>query len=191
MVRTFTQPEPSRNEEPLDNGYHPVSTYLDLRNMVFGTDPAQLGSRKPDTRDRTWGLVIETGYPDAVATMIILADGTVSLYFSSGGGLVGLGDHDHISEAGHRLLSLTTDFVSCFEESREFPLPDKGQIRIYLMAYSGISAAEGSAARPWRDPMLMPLIDRVQELFAMIRTLADQLAEQREGKAPAQPARIH
>jgi hypothetical protein len=177
-------------EEPPDSDYRPVATYMDLRSMVFGTDPAQLGPRKPDTRDRVWAMVIETGYPDAVATMIVLIDGTVSLYFSSGGGLIGLGDHEQISDAGHRLLRLAADFTPCFEEARDFPLPEKGHTRIYLMAYSGVIEAEAAVDRPWKNATLLPLVDRIRELFAMIRTLADQIAEQREGKLTQQATRI-
>lgn len=191
MVRPVTQPQPPRKEEPPDNGYRPVATYMDLRNVVFGTDLSLLAPRKPDTRDRIWGMVIETGYPDAVATTIVLADGTMSLYFSSGGGLVGLGDHEHIADAGHRLLGLSALLSPAFDNAVEFPLPERGHTRIYLLAYSGVLATELCMESPWQEPALMTLGGRVQQLFGMIRTLADQIADQREGKPAAQPQRVN
>jgi hypothetical protein len=36
-------------------------------------------------------LLMETGYPEAVATLVAVADGTSSLYFSNGGGFIGVG----------------------------------------------------------------------------------------------------
>jgi hypothetical protein len=38
---------------------------------------------------------------------------------------------------------------------------------------------------------MMGLTSRAQELFALIRELADQLAEQREGRQASQPHRVH
>ena len=190
MIRPATQPAP-RKDDPSEGGYRPVATYMDLRQMVFHTDAGSLGPRRPDTRDHIWGMVIETGYPDAVATTIVLADGTMSLYFSSGGGLVGLGDHEHLADAGQRLLGLASLLRSNFDEATDFPLPRRGRTRTYLMAYSGVVAVEFSLEAPWKEPALLALGERVQELFAMIRMLADQIAEQREGQPTAQPHRIN
>jgi hypothetical protein len=191
MDRPVMLPQSARKDESPDTGYRPVATYMELRDMVFASDPAKLGCRKPDTRDLVWGMVIETGYPDAVATIIVLADGTISLYFSSGGGLVGLGDYEHIAEAGQRLLSLGDWLTPNFDQATDYSLPKRSHTRVYLMAYSGFLAAEVSLNTPWKQPGMMALADRTQELFAMIRELADQIAEQREGRQPSQPHRIN
>jgi hypothetical protein len=184
-------PQSARKDESPDSGYRPVATYMELRDMVFASDPAKLGCRKPDTRDLVWGMVIETGYPDAVATMIVLADGTISLYFSSGGGLVGLGDYEHIAEAGQRLLGLGDVLTPHFDQATDYSLPEKSHTRVYLMAYSGFLASEVNLNTPWKQPGMMGLTSRAQELFALIRELADQLAEQREGRQASQPHRVH
>jgi hypothetical protein len=84
-------------DESAGNGYQTVKTYTDLRTMVFGVDLGTLSQRKADTVDHVWGIVMETGYADAVATLLALADGTVNLYLSSGGEMIGLGDHESIS----------------------------------------------------------------------------------------------
>jgi hypothetical protein len=102
-----------------------------------------------------------------------------------------LGEHEHIGEAGCRLLGLASLLTPAFDEAAEFPLPERGRTRVYLMAFSGVLAAEVSTDSPWKEPALMPLSGRVQELFGMIRALADQVAEQREGKEAAQPHRIN
>jgi len=191
MDRPVMLPQSARKDESPDSGYRPVATYMELRDMVFASDPAKLGCRKPDTRDLVWGMVIETGYPDAVATIIVLADGTISLYFSSGGGLVGLGDYEHIAEAGHRLLSLGDLLTPNFDQASDYSLPERSHTRVYLMAFSGFLAAEVSLNAPWKQPGMMALASRAQELFATIRELADQIAEQREGRQAAEPQRMN
>ena len=40
-------------------------------------------------RPDVWGVLMELGLEQGVATMVAFADGTVSLYFSGGGGIIG------------------------------------------------------------------------------------------------------
>jgi hypothetical protein len=47
---------------------------------------------------------METGYVEAVATLVGVADGTASLYFSNGGGFIGAATHANVAEANRRRL---------------------------------------------------------------------------------------
>ena len=73
--------------------YKPVEMYSGLREMVFSAKSEDLGLKAPPDGPAVWGLVMETGYPEAVMTLVALGDGTVSIYFSNGGGIIGLGEH--------------------------------------------------------------------------------------------------
>ena len=64
--------------------------YQGLRQQVLTLDPLSLGL-DPSASNRVWGVLMETGYPEAVASLVVIADGTVSLYFSNGGGIIGVG----------------------------------------------------------------------------------------------------
>ena len=61
-------------------------------------------ARGPDSAS-TWGAVMETGYPNGVASLVCLRDGTTSLYTSTGGGIIGGGAHDPVVRANHALLA--------------------------------------------------------------------------------------
>jgi len=176
MANRFSQPKTPHRETPAGNGYQPVQTYTDLRTMVFSVDLGALGSRKTDTVDHVWGIVMETGYSQAVATLLALADGTVNLYFSSGGGMIGLGDYQEVGEAGQRLIALAAKFVTNCDMACEFPLPRKGFTRFYLMTYSGVLSLEVDAEGLWQNAALAPLFDRGHKLLAMIRSIGEQQA---------------
>ena len=68
-----------------------AATSRELRDQALSTRASELGLRPNGSR--VWGILMETGYPEAVATLVAFADGTTSLYFSSGGGTIGAGDH--------------------------------------------------------------------------------------------------
>lgn len=181
MSRSDLDLQRARTEPPAQNGYQPVQTYTDLRTMVFGVDLGEFGPRKADTVDRVWGVVMEAGYPEAVATLLMLADGTVSLYFSSGGGMIGLGDHEEIANAAQRLIALAANTSSSCDYALEFPLPRNGHTRFYLLSYSGVLTVDLNEERLWLDTEFASLFDRGHELLSRIRSLGDEIAEQKNG----------
>lgn len=66
---------------------------LELRRRLLAARAAELGL-VAGAPTEAWGVLMETAYPDAVVTLVALADGTTSLYFSNGGGIIGAGAHD-------------------------------------------------------------------------------------------------
>jgi hypothetical protein len=68
----------------------PAEVYMGLRQQVLSLTPVQLGAELADAP--ILALLMETGYPEAVATLVAVVDGTSSLYFSNGGGLLGAGE---------------------------------------------------------------------------------------------------
>jgi hypothetical protein len=80
LVRTMRLRR-KRDREP-----RPVAdVYVGLRQQVLRLTPDQLGNRVP-TDAPILALLMETAYPEAVATLVAVADGSASLYFSNGGG---------------------------------------------------------------------------------------------------------
>lgn len=89
----------------------PVDIYKDLRHQIFSIDPASLGLT-PSPSNNVWAVLMETGYPEAVSTLVTIGDGTVSLYFSNGGGIIGVGQHKGPRIACEEFLSLAPKYVS-------------------------------------------------------------------------------
>ena len=60
-----------------------------LRDRLIGTDPVAAGITPTERLPRVWGGLMELRLGPAVASVIALADGTISLSVSLGGGIVG------------------------------------------------------------------------------------------------------
>ena len=95
---------------PRDSG----AIYLDLRAMVLGARPDEIGLAPTPERPRVWGVLMETGYPKGVATLVTLADGTTSLYLSTGGGTIGGGAHEAVASASRRFLAAVERTLDSF-----------------------------------------------------------------------------
>lgn len=61
----------------------------ELRSMVFNLTPSELGLSPQSFPHQVWGMVMETGMDRGYHALVVLGDGTTSLYFSTGGAVIG------------------------------------------------------------------------------------------------------
>ena len=85
---------------------------------------------------------METGYPEAVASLVTITDGTTSLYFSTGGGIIGAGDHVSVREAADTFIAAADASVNAFVPASEHPFPSTGRVRFYVRTFDGLLTAE-------------------------------------------------
>jgi hypothetical protein len=153
--------------------YKVADSYAGLRNMVLTTKPELIGLHPRE--NEVWGVVMETGYPSAVVSLVALADGTVSMYFSNGGGIIGLGPHPTPHRIGQELITLSQKFSSFAAATKAFPLPRISYTRFYLLTGAGVIFVEVKEddLGNGRD-VLSPLFYKAQELISSIRVVEEQ-----------------
>ena len=83
---------------------------MNLRDQVLKLDPTTVGLT-PARDHITWGCLMETGYPNGSSTLVCLADGTTSLYTSSGGGVIGGGAQEAVVARTQKLLAAVHDHL--------------------------------------------------------------------------------
>ena len=115
----------------------PAEAFIGLRNQVFSASPKSTGIEVTSTTE-PWGVVMETGLPEAVVTLVSLKDGTASLYFSNGGGIIGGGEHKHVNAIAKKFVSSSGDFIALMEKTTTYPLPTVGKVRFYILTESGV-----------------------------------------------------
>jgi len=113
--------------------------YLGLRQQIFSVSPADVGLDAP-----LWGCVMDTGYPNGTATLVCLADGTTSLYTSSGFGIIGGGSHEPVVRANSELLRLLDQHLAEMSPSPDQSLPSGGRTIIRALTSAGQRTFEGS-----------------------------------------------
>jgi hypothetical protein len=120
----------------------PAEVYLGLRQQMLSLTAAQLADDElADTPIPA--LLMVTGYPEAVATLVAVVDGTSSLYFSNGGGLLGAGTHETVAEASLRWLETGREFLPKLSGITEARHPiGRGRLAHPLLLRGGPGDAE-------------------------------------------------
>ncbi len=86
---------------------------------------------------------MDMGYSQGTATLVALADGTTSLYTSTGGGFVGGGFHQAVATATRSFLANLERHLPLLTPDPDAALPAEGRVIIRALTYTGRLAAEG------------------------------------------------
>jgi hypothetical protein len=146
-----------------------AEAYSGLRQQVLALTPDQLGDAiAPDAP--IVALLMETGYPEAVATLVAVADGTTSLYFSNGGGVTGAGTHGAVADASRRWLHAGIDSLPQLPAITEVPLPDEGMTQFVAVRPDGLRGVVASEDELGEGRhILSPLFHAGHDVITQIR----------------------
>jgi hypothetical protein len=115
----------------------PAEVYLGLRQQLLRLTPDQLGDGAFADAP-VLALLMETGYPEAVATLVAVVDGTSSLYFSNGGGFIGAGTHAAVADASRHWLETGREFLPELSVITDPLLPTEGMTQFVAVTREGL-----------------------------------------------------
>lgn len=120
----------------------PAGMMRKLREQALRATASDLELTPTAARPHVWGAVMELGYPTGIATLMSLAEGTTSLYFSNGGGVIGAGEHATVREAAEQFLDAVEDHLGDFPPVEATPTPRIGRVRFYVRTFDGTLGVE-------------------------------------------------
>jgi hypothetical protein len=156
--------------------YETAEIYQSLRQQVFDLPKQDYNFGATDRL----AVLMETGLEDACYTLVAVADGSASLYFSNGGGVIGSGGHQEGAEAAKALLDFSRKYDGQLKKISDTPLPKPGMTRFYIIKMDEILSGEfkendlGKGKSP-----VSPLFYKAHELITVIR-----LIERKKGGEP-------
>lgn len=119
------------------------SVFMGLREQILNLDPASIGLTPTTDRPLVWGALMDMGYPnDRWATLVALADGTTSLYTSTGGGIIGAGTRPAVVAASAAWLSTMEQHLDVLTAVSGSRLPPGGFVTIRALLFGGQRAVE-------------------------------------------------
>ena len=131
-----------RRQKTVRGGAARKPIYADLREQALHTVPGEVGIEPTPEHPRVYAVLMETGYPDATATLVSFCDGTTSLYTSTGGGVIGGGEHAAVAAATNAFIAAAEQFVDTMSATTEFPSPTVGSVRFQILTFTGGMTAE-------------------------------------------------
>lgn len=144
----------------------------DARTLIFAIRPDEIGISRATYPHKAWGVVMEAGTDGGFYTLVTLADGSTSLYFSNGGGIIGAGEHEPVRKASQAFIALADDWIGSATPAGSYPPPAIGQTTFYFLTFDGTptySAAETELGEG-RDKF-SPFFHAGHEVIAAIREL--------------------
>jgi hypothetical protein len=115
---------------------------------------------------------METGYAEAVATLVSFANGSTSLYFSNGAGMIGGGEHESVANASRLLVATAERYLEELIPTDTFPLPAVGKVRFAVLTFAGSLTAEADeVVLNTGTHCLSPLFFTGQEVLTRLRLI--------------------
>ena len=120
-----------KNVDPNNNPYN------GLREMAFSVTAEQIGVQLPVDQTKIYGVVMDWDLGEGTATLISFISGDASLYFSSGGGIIGGVGHDNIKQAATAFINKAEKYLSKTTKVETTPLPEKDGVKFYFLTNKG------------------------------------------------------
>lgn len=144
----------------------------ELRHQALNADAAALGMAPSDRFPNVFGVVMDTAYEIGVATLVAFADGTTSLYTSTGSGIIGGGAHAQVVKAVRALLRIAEDHRSEFSPDPSDEPPPVGSVTMRLLLFSGrVAVTEEETALGEGQRATSPLFHAAHAVIAELRHL--------------------
>lgn len=138
LAATATAPRKPKAERS------PEEVYASLRKQAFASGPERLGLSGAVAEGQAYGGIMEMGLSSSVVTVVCLANGEASVYYQTGGGMVGGGGHENVRKVAKGFVEKLQRAVPAMRPSTEQPLPGADQIRFYALTLKGVLCTEKS-----------------------------------------------
>ncbi len=152
----------------------PVQAIKDLRSQLLTSPPETLGFSKPGSDSEVFGILMETGYPEALATLVSLRDGNASLYLGHGGGVIGGVGHENVRKAAMEFVKVSAKYQTRMKSTTLFPYPAVGRVTFYVLTFNGVVTAEADKNELGEGKHgLSPLFYAGHEVITRLRQISE------------------
>lgn len=131
--------ENSQSKKPTDPGkiYHGFrETMLKIRRPHTIPSPAK--STEP------WGVLMDWGMRNGTATVMSMADGSASVYLSSGGGYIGGQGIEKVRLAAQHAIAQARSIPMPEQPMTDFPLPEPHGVIFHFLSDAGVFTLRSS-----------------------------------------------
>jgi len=151
--------------------YDIADIFTKMRNMAFDVEPAELDI-KQESPGLIYGVFMETGLDDAAYSLRCFKEGSISIYFTNGGGIIGIGEHENARNKGLDLISFSEKYVKYAKKTKTRDLPSPGETYFYFLSFDGIYFLSAKTNEIEKGKHLyFPLYMKAQEVLTEARII--------------------
>ena len=167
-----------RRRRPHPDHGEPPNLYMELRTRMLATRPAEVGLAPSARLPRVWAALMEQGMDAGIASFVMVADGATSMYTSTGGGIIGGGQHQEVARATLAFLDAAEAHLELLQPVDVPPLPRTGAVRFNVLTYGSPRSAEADESELAAGHVLTPLFYAGHRVITQLRLL-DERRERR------------
>ena len=157
-----------------------TDVYQEFRNLVFTISPQDIGiEMKAETEP--WGILMEFGLPGVAVTLVAFGNGEASMYFSSGGGVIGGGENETVRKAAKAFVAFSETYLEKMKPVSTYPLPKDGNVKFLVLAGKGAFSSGEFLETDLREnkSKFSPLFHKGHQLITELRLISERM--EREG----------
>ena len=149
--------------------------YLGLRSMALNLTAEKLQITLPIDQIKVYGVVMDWDLGEGIATFISFSTGDASMYLSSGGGLIGGGQHENVSIAAKTFVDKAQLYLSKTNKIDSTPLPDKNCVRFYFLTNKGKYSAQDELKNFDNNTSIwLPLFNEGNKVITELRLIQEK-----------------
>ncbi|MHA1191548.1 MAG: hypothetical protein ACTSP9_04545 [Promethearchaeota archaeon] len=114
----------------------------ELREKLFKLNPKSIDITPSEELPRVWGFMMEIVISQTWITLVCIADGTVSIYMGTGGGIIGAGEHNSVRIAARECLKKAEEILEHLKKFDHAHLQIERNIKFHVLTYDGIRSDE-------------------------------------------------
>jgi len=162
--------EEEKKEELMDKIRDDDNPYQTLRSKAFNVSPEELGLETPKDSLAVFGIVMDWSIDEDIATTVAFQTGDASLYFSSGGAVIGGGQYENVNTAAKEFVLVAKKYLSD-SESIKSPIPAEGYVGFHLLTNKGVYGSFYEEMKNIENgsSKFTPLFETGNELITQIR----------------------
>ena len=138
-----------------------------LRNLALTAPPSHFGSTKPH---QPFAVIMDVADQKGVVSVLATSSGDASLYLSTGGAIIGGGQHESVREAASRLIAEAAKHVATLKPAKNFDYPHKGNVSFFVRTPEGtLTETVPEADLRGQQHPLSPLYTAGQKVITELR----------------------
>ncbi len=112
-------------------------SYKGLRNLILSLKPCELSIQTKE--HSVIAALVDMDMGSVIISLACAQDGTTSLYYSTGGGKIGLGHkHENIRKATLEFLYYSGRLIGSIPKATRYPLPRNKMHYVYLITADNV-----------------------------------------------------
>lgn len=140
VAQDKSSPKPTPSGEMMQKALH------DIRLKVLGTPPSQMGRAPTSEYPHVDTIIMDWPVQNTILSVMGSSAGDGSIYTSGSFGLLGGGKYDTVREAAKKFVKTAEKYYADATPTQNFPYPQAGHVRFYLVCYDGVRVIDTEAA---------------------------------------------